>query len=101
MKNTGGRNRIDPKIVFLVDLLEFETQMHELVRLGGAVGEGQKRLLKDGPERLALFIERIRQLNSQLSQLKQIEIEQSRQVRELYVEELARPQSTPPEVSQN
>ncbi|XP_075250033.1 uncharacterized protein LOC142342551 isoform X2 [Convolutriloba macropyga] len=81
-----------------VDLLEFETQMHELVRLGGAVGEGQKRLLKDGPERLALFIERIRQLNSQLSQLKQIEIEQSRQVRELYVEELARPQSTPPEV---
>ncbi|XP_063710506.1 uncharacterized protein LOC134839037 isoform X2 [Symsagittifera roscoffensis] len=82
-----------------VDLLEFETQMGDLVRLGGGVGEGQRRLLKDGPERLALFIERIRLLNSRLSQLKTLEMEVLNF--QLHVEDvssLSRPQSTPPEV---
>ena len=69
------------------------------MRLGGGVGEGQRRLLKDGPERLALFIERIRLLNSRLSQLKTLEMEVLNF--QLHVEDvssLSRPQSTPPEV---
>ena len=78
----------------LVDLLEFEAQLGELVRLGGAVGDSQRKLMKDGPERLAGFIERIRSLSNHLATLKEIEFNS----RETNLS-LNRPQSTPPEVN--